>query len=112
MTLAMVLAVFVTLTTLLLIRTIRDSLGKRPERPGLGATTAAGGGRRGTAFASRMFVGVAIVVVVATLSVVCVCVCAAVGVSARAAAFGFLVIMAPCVPGNATAVLLTCGYGV
>ncbi|WP_250478268.1 hypothetical protein [Caballeronia sp. INML1] len=110
MTFAMVLAVSVTLTTLLLIRTIRDWLGKRPERQGLGATTAAGGGRRATAFASRMFVSVAIVVVVATLSVVRVF--AAVGVTARAAAFVCPVIMALCAPRNAAAVLLTCGYSV
>ena len=106
----MVLAVFVTMTTLLLIRTIRGWLGKRPERQGLGATTAAGGGRRATAFATRMFVSVAIVAVVATPSVVCVF--AAVGVAARAAAFVFLVIMALCAPGNAGAVLLVCGYSV
>jgi|GEM_PF-2815974 len=106
----MVLAVFVTMTTLLLIRTNRDWLGKRPGCPGLGATTAVGGGRRAAAFATRMFVSVAIVVVVATLSVVCVF--AAAGVTARAAAFVFLVIMALCAPGNAAAVLLMCGYSV
>jgi hypothetical protein len=106
----MVLAVFVTTTTLWLIRTVRDWLGKRPERPGRGATTAVRGGRGATAFASRMFVSVAIVVVVATLSVVCVF--AAVRVTARAAAFVFLVIMALCVPNNAAAVLLMWGYGV